>query len=134
MKEGLESCKSLADQLGPPYTAMRVGKIRSAVCNASDMDGRFIKPSGILKITQSIKKEMDIIETASPDIVEVKVLHHKSTNPHFIFAKDVETKRKVAVQVPARQKKILATVGKRLTVERGLLDGKKIYRYPVSKS
>lgn len=134
MRDDLESCKSLAEQLGSPYTAMRVGKIRKEVCDEEDMEGNFIKPSGVLKITASISKEMDIRETASPDIVKVKVLHHKSGNPHIIFAKDTETMRKVPIQVPRRQKQILSTVGKVLTVERGLLDGKALYRYPVSKT
>jgi hypothetical protein len=134
MNKDLETCKSLAEQLGAPYTAMRVGKIRNAVCSDKDMEGRYIKPSGVLKITASISKEMDIIETASPDIVRVKVLHHKSGNPVIIFAKDLETLGKVAIQIPRREKQILSTVGKVLTVERGLIDGKAIYRYPVSKS
>ena len=134
MKEELESCKSLADQLGGTYTAMRVGKIKNEVCSEEDLDGRFIKPSGVLKITAAITKEMDILETASPDIVQVKVLHHTSGNPNIVFAQDLETKKKVPIQVPRRQKQILSTKGKVLTVERGLLDGKPLYRYPVSKT
>lgn len=132
-KSDNETCASLAKQLGAPYTAMRVGKIRKQVCDDSDMDGNRIKPSGVLKITASISKEMDILETAKLDIIKVKVLHHQSANPAYIFAKDTETKRKVSVMVPRRQKQILSTVGKVLTVERGLKDGKYLYRYPVSK-
>ena len=134
MKDGLETCKSLAEQLGSPYTAMRVGKIKNNVCEDEDMEGRYIKPSGVLKITGAITKEMDIKETASPEIVKVKVLHRKSGNPHVIFAMESETKRKVPIQIPRRQKQILSTKGKVLTVERGLLDGKQLYRYPVTKT
>ena len=133
-KEDCWTCKQLAEELGDGFTAMRVGKIKNNVCDDSDMEGKLIKPSGVLKITSSISREMDIIETASPDVVKVKVLHHKSGNPHIIFAMDTETKRKVPIQIPRRQKQILSTKGKVLTVERGLLDGKYLYRYPVSKT
>jgi len=136
MKEDLESCKSLAEQLTSTeqtFTAMQVGKIRRAVCDDSDMDGKFIKPSGVLKIMASLRKEMDIIETASPEIVTVRVLHHQTGNKHFLFAEDMETHRKVKVIIPFRQKKILNTKGKRLKVERGLKDGQSFYRYPARK-
>jgi hypothetical protein len=128
-----ETCTSLAKALGSPFTAMRVGKIKKAVCSDEDLDGIYILPSGVLKITQSIEKEMQIVEKAKPDIVKVKVLHHRCGNPAYIFAKDTETKRKVQVLVPRRKKQILSTVGKVLTVERGLKDGKYLYRFPVSK-
>lgn len=131
---GLESCKSLAEQLGSPYTAMQVGKIRKAVCSAKDLDGTGIKPSGVLKIMASIKKEMTIIETATPDIVMVTVLHHQTGNKHMLFAMDMETRRKVSVIIPFRQKVHLNTKGKRLKVERGLQNGKNLYRYPPHKS
>lgn len=130
----LETCKSLAMQLGSPYTAMRIGKIRKRVCLEEDLEGSRIKPSGVLKIMSSIKKEMDIIETAAPDVVKVRVLHHQTGNKHYLIACDMETKRRVKVLIPARQKSILNVVGKRLNVNRGLHDGKYLYRYPVRKS
>ena len=137
MKDELESCKSLAEQLTSPeqaFTAMQVGKIRKAVCLDSDMEGKFIKPSGVLKIMASLRKEMDIIETATPEAIWVKVLHHQTGNKHFLFAMDMETRRKVKVIIPFRQKNVLNNKGKRLKVERGLKDGQSFYRYPVRKS
>lgn len=131
MKEELESCKSLAEQLGSPYTAMRVGKIRKEVCTEDDMDGRYIKPEGVYKIMQSIKKEMHIIETATPEDVWVRVLHFKTGNKRRIIAEDMETKRKIEVIVPANRKALLDFKGKKFKVQRGLKDGKYTYRYPI---
>jgi hypothetical protein len=133
MNKGYESCKSLSQQLGSPYTAMKVGKLRKALCDDEDLEGNYIKPSGVVKIMRSIGREMEIIETASPDIVKVKVLHHQTGNKHFLFAMDLETKRKVKVLIPFRKKQILNTVGKRLNVERGLQDGTNLYRYTNGK-
>lgn len=124
-----ETCKSLADQLGEPYTAMKIGRIKKRVCDPEDYSERMIYPSGVLKITKAIKEEMNIIERGKGEMVKVKVLHHKTGNRHLIFAEDLETRRKVSVTVPMRQKRILSTAGKVLTVERGLKDGKFIYRY-----
>jgi len=31
-----ETCKSIAEQLGGTYTAMRIGKLRAAVCTEED--------------------------------------------------------------------------------------------------
>jgi len=131
MKDGLESCKSLAEQLGPPYTAMQVGKLRRAVCDEDDMEGKFIKPEGVYKIMQAIKKELHIKETASPEHVWVRVLHHQTGNTRRIFAEDMETHRKVAVLVPANRKKLLNKKGRKLQVERGIQDGEYTYRYPI---
>lgn len=137
MKEELESCKSLAEQLTSPektFTAMQVGKIRKSVCADEDLDGNGIKPSGVLKIMASLKREMEIIETAAPELATVKVLHQQTGNKHMLFAMDMETRRKVKVLIPFRQKNVLNTKGKRLKVERGLKDGSYLYRYPVRKS
>ena len=134
MSDKGETCKSLAEQLGEPYTAMRVGKLKRACCEPEDLDGKYILPTGVLKITASIKKEMDIIETAKPEVVWVKVTHHKTANTRRVFAEDLETKRKVSVIVPANRKKGVDHKGKKLQVERGLQDGKYLYRYPVRKS
>lgn len=134
MKEELESCKSLADQLGSPYTAMQIGKIRKAVCKKSDMDGKYIKPEGVYKIMQAIKKELHIKENASPERVIVRVTHHQTGNIRRIFAEDMETRKKVSVIVPANRKRLLNIKGKKLKVERGIQDGQYTYRYPIKQS
>lgn len=133
MKDELESCKSLAEQLGSPYTPMRIGKIRKEVCTEEDMDGKYIKPEGVYKIMQSIKKEMHIIENASPEAVWVRVLHFRTGNKRRIIAEDMETKRKIEVIVPANRKALLDIKGKKFKVQRGLKDGKYTYRYPIGK-
>jgi len=131
MKKDKETCKSLAKQLGEPFTPMRIGKIRKEVCDEDDMDGKEILPSGVLKIMAAIRKEIDIKETASPDVVLVRVLHHKSGNPRRIYAEDTETKRKVSVIVPANRKRLVDIKGKKLKVQRGIQDGEYFYRYPI---
>ena len=134
MKDGLESCKSLAEQLGSPYTPMRVGKIRKEVCDDSDMDGKYIKPEGVYKIMQAIKKEMHIIENASPEVVMVRVLHFRTANKRRVIAEDMDTRRKVEVIVPANRKALLDIKGKKFKVQRGMKDGKYTYRYPIKSS
>ncbi len=134
MKDGLESCKSLAEQLGSPYTPMRVGKIRKEVCDESDMEGKYIKPEGVYKIMQAIKKEMHIIENASPEVVMVRVLHFRTANKRRVIAEDMDTKRKVEVIVPANRKALLDIKGKKFKVQRGMKDGKYTYRYPIKSS
>lgn len=126
-----ETCKSLAAQLGKPYTAMSIGKLRAAVCSEEDLDGKYIMPTGVLKITAQIKGEIKAIETATPDVVTVRVLHHQTGNPRFVFAEDPETRRKVRVSVPKRHKNIVNHVGKRLKVNRIDQDGTAYYRYPA---
>ena len=131
MKEENETCKSIAEQLGGTYTAMRVGKLRAAVCVDEDLDGKYILPSGVLKIMSQIKGEINQIEESTPETVTVVVLHHQTGNPRFLFAEDPDTRRKVRVAVPRRQKKILNTKGKRLKVNKGEYDGQFQYRYPA---
>lgn len=126
-----ETCKSLAEQLGKPYTAMRIGKLRAAVCSEEDLDGNKILPSGVLKIMAQIKGELDVIEESAPEVVKVRVLHQQTGNPRFIYAEDPDTKRKVRVGVPQRHKDIINQKGKRLKVSRAYKDGKAYYRYPV---
>lgn len=134
MKEDKETCKSLAEQLGSPYTPMRVGKIRKEVCDDDDMDGKEILPSGVLKIMAAIRKEMDIKQTASPDVAWVRVLHHKTGNTRRIYAEDLETKKKVSIIVPANRKRLLDVKGKKIKVQRGVQDGEYTYRYPIKSS
>ena len=131
MKEENETCKSIADQLGSPYTAMRIGKLRASVCTEEDLDGKYILPSGVLKIMGQIKGEIDVIETSSPSVVAVRVLHHQTGNPRFLFAEDLETRQKVRVSVPKRHKNIINHVGKRLKVNKVNQDGTAYYRYPA---
>ena len=126
-----ETCKSLAEQLGKPYTAMSIGKLRAAVCSEEDLQGKYILPTGVLKITAQIKGEIEVIEAAAPAIVTVRVLHHQTGNPRFVFAEDTDTRRKVRVSVPKRHKDIINHVGKRLKVNKVDQDGTAYYRYPA---
>ena len=126
-----ETCKSLAEQLGKPYTAMSIGKLRAAVCSEEDLDGKYILPTGVLKITAQIKGEIDVIEAAALDIITVRVLHQQTGNPRFVFAEDLDTRKKVNVSVPKRHKDIINHVGKRLKVNKVIKDGVPYYRYPA---
>jgi len=126
-----ETCKSLAEQLGKPYTAMSIGKLRAATCSEEDLDGKYILPSGVLKITAQIKGEIDVIEAAAPAVVTVRVLHQQTNNPRFLFAEDPDTRKKVCVSVPARHKDIINQVGKRLKVNKVDQNGTAHYRYPA---
>ena len=126
-----ETCKSLAEQLGKPYTAMLIGKIRSATCSEEDLDGKYILPSGVLKITAQIKGEIDVIEAAAPAVITVRVLHQQTNNPRFLFAEDPDTRKKICVSVPARHKDIINQVGKRLKVNKVDQNGTAYYRYPA---
>jgi hypothetical protein len=126
-----ETCKSLAEQLGKPYTAMSIGKLRAATCSEEDLDGKYILPSGVLKITAQIKGEIDVIEAAAPAVVIVRVLHQQTNNPRFLFAEDPDTRKKVCVSVPARHKDIINQVGKRLKVNKVDQNGTAYYRYPA---
>ena len=126
-----ETCKSLAEQLGKPYTAMSIGKLRAATCSEEDLDGKYILPSGVLKITAQIKGEIEVIEAAAPAVVTVRVLHQQTNNPRFLFAEDPDTRKKVCVSVPARHKDIINQVGKRLKVNKVDQNGTAYYRYPA---
>ena len=128
-----ETCKSLAEQLGKPYTAMRIGKLRAAVCLDEDLNGKYIFPSGVLKILGQIKSELNEIEVAKPEVVTVKVLHQQTNNARLIFAEDLKTRMKVKVLVPKRHKDIINHKGKILKVNKGEYDGQLQYRYPVTR-
>jgi len=73
---------------------MSIGKIRSATCSEEDLDGKYILPSGVLKITAQIKGEIDVIEAAAPAVITVRVLHQQTNNPRFLFAEDPDTRQK----------------------------------------
>jgi hypothetical protein len=128
----METCKSLAEQLGSPYTAMRVGKIRKNVCTDEDMNGKEILPQGVLKIMAAIRKEMDIKEIGEPEEIFVRVSHHKTGNPRRLYAVDPDTQRKVSVIVPLNRKRLLDIKGKKIKVQRGIQDGKHFYRYGIN--
>ena len=130
-REEMETCTSLAEQLGEPYRAMHIGKIRKLVCDESDLDGTLIKPTGVLKIMAHIKKDMDMIESAKPETVWVRTLHHKSGNPRRVIAEDLERKRRVSVLVPMNRKRLLDIKGKKFKVNRGSENGEYTYRYPA---
>jgi hypothetical protein len=110
---------------------MSIGKLRAATCSEEDLDGKYILPSGVLKITAQIKGEIDVIEAAAPAVVIVRVLHQQTNNPRFLFAEDPETRKKVCVSVPARHKDIINQVGKRLKVNKVDQNGTAYYRYPA---
>jgi hypothetical protein len=126
-----ETCTTIAEQLGKPYTPMAIGKLRASVCLPADLDGKYILPTGVLKIMAQIKGEIDIIEEAAPEIVTVKVIHHQTGNTRVIFAEDPDTRRKIRVSVPAKWKDIINMAGKRLKVNKVYSDGVAYYRYPA---
>ena len=66
------TCGELAKELDK--TPMQVGRVKKEVCTDSDLDDNEIKPSGIAKILKHYGHEMDVIETASPDVVFVEAI------------------------------------------------------------
>lgn len=124
-------CKELGEQLGK--SAMQIGRIRNEVCDESDSDGSEILESGIAKICAFLEKEMVILETASPELIKVQVLPHKTPNPRFLYAKDLDRKVKVRVGVPKNRKPVLDKPRTVLVVERGSEDGEFFYSYPPKK-
>ena len=86
------TCGELAKKL--EKTPMQIGRVRNEVCKASDLNGKLIKDSGIAKICKHLKFEMDVVETASPDIVKVVALNQPVENPRWISAKDIERNQK----------------------------------------
>jgi len=120
-------CKELALELGK--TAMHIGRVRKEVCEASDMDGTDILPSGVKKILDFFEHEMQVIETASQEIVKVEVLNFKTPNPRYIFCKDLERKCKVRVGIPKNRKAVLDKPRTILKAERGSENGEFFYRW-----
>jgi len=128
MKDNV-TCTELGRELG--LHRLQVGRIRKEVCTDDDMEGKSIKPSGVMKICAFLEREMEVIETASPDKVRVQVLPHETSNPRFIYAKDLERKVKVLVSIPKNRKAILKKPQTILTVNRGSENGEFHYRYPA---
>jgi len=123
------TCTELGRELGKHR--LQIGRIRAEVCDEDDMDGKAIKPSGVAKICAFLEQEMVKVETASPDTVRVQVLPHKTSNPRFVYAKDLERKVKVLVSIPKNRKHILQKPRTILTVNRGSENGEFFYRYPT---
>ena len=119
------TCGELAKEL--EKTAMQIGRVRNEVCSESDIDGKKIKPSGIAKILNHYKVEMDILETGTPDVVYVEAIRQPVANPRWMLAYDRERKQKVMVSVPKNRKDRLSQPKARIIVERGSQDGKYFY-------
>ena len=121
------TCGELAKEL--EKTAMQIGRVRNEVCSESDIDGKKIKPSGIAKILNHYKVEMDILETGTPDVVYVEAIRQPVANPRWMLAYDRERKQKVMVSVPKNRKDRLSQPKARIIVERGSQDGKYFYKW-----
>jgi hypothetical protein len=112
------TCKEVGAYLD--MTAMHIGRIRNECCEASDLseDGKKILKTGLQKICNFLKREMNLIESGKPDIVRVQVIKQPCKHPRHLFAKDIERRRKCHVMVPQRDKLRLDKAGTILTVER----------------
>ena len=127
------TCKNLAEELtaegGLKFNAMGIGRIRAKVCDESDMDGKKIKPSGVVKICKYLDLELDDREKAKTEIARCQVLHQKNTNPRIIVAKDLETKKRCLVSIPIKRKDLLNVPNKQIKCERKVKDGKYYYKW-----
>jgi hypothetical protein len=127
------TCKKLAEELtvegGLKFNAMTIGRIRAKVCDESDIEGKEIKPSGVVKICQYLDTELKDRQEAKTEIAQCQVLHQKNTNPRIIVAKDLETKKRCLVSIPIKRKKLLNVPNKHIKCERKAKDGKYQYRW-----
>lgn len=119
--------KQLGEEIGKG--ALEIGRVRKAVCTEEDMEGRLIKPSGILKILDYYEIEMSILEEGKPDVVKVQVLRQPVKNPRWISCIDLDLKKKALVNVPKNRKAILDKPKKILLVERGTEKGRFFYTW-----
>jgi len=112
------TCKEIGLYLD--MTAMLIGRIRNECCDKSDLskDGKKILKTGLQKICNFLKREMNLIEDGKPDIVRVQVIKQQCPNPRHLYAKDLERKMKCAVMIPAKDKARLNKIGTILQVER----------------
>ena len=112
------TCKEVGSYLD--MTAMHIGRIRNECCEDSDLseDGKKILKTGLQKICNFLKREMNIIEGGLPDIVKVMVIHQKCINPRHLYAKDIERGMKCLVMVPVKDKARLDNYGTVLSVQR----------------
>jgi len=132
MEKDTMTCNELAKELsaegGIAFTAMTIGRIRNKVCSDEDVEGKDIYPSGVVKICQYLEVELDKRENAEEEVVRCKVLSQKNNNPRFVVAKDLETKKRCLVGVPANRKEMLGRPGKFIKATRIQKDGKYFYR------
>lgn len=112
----LYSCKEVGEYLGT--TAMAIGRMRNEHCSEEDVVGKQIKKSGLQKILDSLKVEMDIIESGQPNLVTVRVIAKPCKSPRHLNAFDIERGVACAVLIPARDKPRLNKVNTRLVVDR----------------
>ena len=112
------TCKEVGSYLD--MTAMHIGRIRNECCDKKDLskDGKKILKTGLQKICNFLKQEMNIIESGLPDTVRVQVIKQPCKHPRHLFAKDLERGKKCHVMVPAKDKLRLDKVGTVLIVER----------------
>lgn len=112
------TCKEVGSYLD--MTAMHIGRIRNECCDASDLseDGKKILKTGLQKICNFLKKEMNVIESGLPDLVRVQVIKQPCKHPRHLFAKDLERGKKCNVMIPAKDKQRLDKAGTVLIVER----------------
>ena len=129
------SCRQLAEELsadgkGLKFTAMGIGRIRSKVCNESDSDeeGRIL-PTGVLKIMEYLKIELDEREQGNEKEVRCKVIHQKNNNPRIVVCQDMETKKRCLVAVPIKRKNILNKPGKILPCIKIIKDTEEFYSW-----
>lgn len=123
----LYTCKEIGAYLDKP--PMAIGRLRNEVCTARDISGKMLKKSGLQKVLDHLKVEMDIIESGMPDIVEVQVVKKFCKSPRHFFALDLERKQGCAVLIPARDKERLARPGSKLRVERVSMDANFKYQW-----
>lgn len=129
------SCKQIAEELtgagdGLKFTAMGIGRIRSKVCDDEDSDekGRVL-PSGVIKIMEYLKTELDDREQGKEFEVRCKVIHQKNNNPRIVVCQDMETKKRCLVGVPIKRKDILNKPGKVLPCIKITKDGQDFYNW-----
>lgn len=119
------TCRELGEVLDK--LPMHIGKVKKEVCRPCDLEGHRIKQSGVEKILHHYDKEMDIMESATPDIVYVEAIKQPVKNPRWLKAFDRERRQKVNVSIPKNRKEQYAKPRKRFLVERGSEDGNFYY-------
>ncbi|MGI9570343.1 MAG: hypothetical protein ACR2PH_11540, partial [Desulfobulbia bacterium] len=101
----LYTCKEVGEYLD--MTAMAIGRMRNEVCDESDVEGKKLKKSGLQKVLNHLKMEMDLIESTVPCIVKVRIQKKQCKSPRHLFAYDLDRKIGCAVLVPPRDKERL---------------------------
>jgi hypothetical protein len=111
--------------------ATKVGRIKNECCESADLSkcGRLIKKSGLEKICNFLKREMNVIESGKPDLAWVKVTRKPCVSKQHFYAIDEERGRVVNVHCPSAHKKRLSVPNQRFQVERVSLNAKFKYRW-----